>query len=892
MSDLDKGLINLVNQGFIPKDLDLNSIFNQGTPVLSASRKQQNFINKKLYSLKFQRQFPFQNKIFHDNIDINTDISHKYKLDQDNSNRFLPVNTSNNNLFITSTSTVFKRTQSNKRFFKGKQFQNKNQEDININQISKAPIKIEQTEIFKKMRFFVIKNGQIQKANDDFKEIKNENYQIWGSINGLIKKFENLAIKYQIKLLHIDTLKLIKLIDDLNRIRLNDLISCIPNQEMVKKVIPAEDIGCFKGKAWATIKIICSFRMRQAIRDLQKMKLKQYNEQEKKQKIFVWLNFKLKQRQLKQRFQAKIKYYEDNIQKDFKKNFKQIFSNKRIEIHLNSLSISQFQKMTMENYKQKQNLQISRIFAIKDPNVEIIYISPYQIQQEIINYYFKILELGECIDFKDKIHFIYPENLNIYPETFSTSKLIFYCPKALNKIKQIIQGKQAILIPGKPSQEDIQLGIFFQIPIFSGPFELIDQYSKKSQAKILFDECQFPSAPGADNIKSESDLFDKLTILISKYSNVNIWLFKIDNEINGRGIAFFNLETIRALTEIRKQKTELEEKHVLKIREIIESLLPFKIQISMPTLFQTYQEFLNCFLINNGIIEACPLALQQEIYSSSILFKLNPDSSTTVMSSYDKLYGSEYVNFGCNFPQTSLPQLNIKHLCNTIGNALHNKGIYGYITINLIAFPDPTNKLGHPLFWIIGLDCYLNDYSAIFFIFDFLIQGKFDRNNGKYFLSDQNENQENSNIIDEFEERTFMYIPYIFHQNLKSISFKEMFNLCRKNGISYDVEKKVGSVFLLVDEIEKGIVSLITISENQKKNMKQITEAVNLILQIGTSNLQKETILKDDNKRVDQLFLINIASKVRQINKAYETQLLQGNQNINNQFILDEKIKN
>lgn len=75
-----------------------------------------------------------------------------------------------------------------------------------------------------------------------------------------------------------------------------------------------------------------------------------------------------------------------------------------------------------------------------------------------------------------------------------------------------------------------------------------------------------------------------------------------------------------------------------------------------------------------------------------------------------------------------------------------------------------------------------------------------------------------------------MYIPYIFHQKLGSLSYKEMFNVCRKNGISYDIERKIGSVFLLIDKIETGIVSLITISDNFKKNTKQMTEAINLIL--------------------------------------------------------------
>lgn len=43
---------------------------------------------------------------------------------------------------------------------------------------------------------------------------------------------------------------------------------------MIKKVIPAENMASFRGKAWATLKILCSFKMRKAIKELKKMREK------------------------------------------------------------------------------------------------------------------------------------------------------------------------------------------------------------------------------------------------------------------------------------------------------------------------------------------------------------------------------------------------------------------------------------------------------------------------------------------------------------------------------------------------------------------------------------------------------------------------------------------
>ncbi len=55
--------------------------------------------------------------------------------------------------------------------------------------------------------------------------------------------------------------------------------------------------------------------------------------------------------------------------------------------------------------------------------------------------------------------------------------------------------------------------------------------------------------------------------------------------------------------------------------------------------------------------------------------------------------------------------------------------MYGYITVDFIAFPDSKNKKGHLLFFAIGLDCYINDLSAIMFYYNFLMNGRYQSGN-------------------------------------------------------------------------------------------------------------------------------------------------------------------
>ena len=83
---------------------------------------------------------------------------------------------------------------------------------------------------------------------------------------------------------------------------------------------------------------------------------KQKVEEKNEQKMFVWRQ----------------------MTSEFKQKWPQIKSNKRVEVHINSLSIDELKRISMEKFLQRENSQISRIFAAgKDPNLEIIYVCPY-----------------------------------------------------------------------------------------------------------------------------------------------------------------------------------------------------------------------------------------------------------------------------------------------------------------------------------------------------------------------------------------------------------------------------------------------------------------------------------------------------------------------------------
>lgn len=68
--------------------------------------------------------------------------------------------------------------------------------------------------------------------------------------------------------------------------------------------------------------------------------------------------------------------------------------------------------------------------------------------------------------------------------------------------------------------------------------------------------------------------------MISHNLFVNTWIFKIDDEINGRGHASLNIETVKTIMELRKRKVEMTDAVIEKIQEVVRKILPKKVKIA------------------------------------------------------------------------------------------------------------------------------------------------------------------------------------------------------------------------------------------------------------------------------------------------------------------------
>jgi len=426
-----------------------------------------------------------------------------------------------------------------------------------IRSISQKPLKsCEKRVISWKNVKLSIKKGRFCETEPSFQLFRKYNQGSWSFIQSLIKKLEVLLDENQIKFVDINAEKLLLLATFPGKVDKPQLVSCILNKEIIKNSmkLPARKFRGPKAEEQATICIQRFWRALQIKRDLKRKKQREKMVHRIQQCWKIYKLYMKTKKTIKVNFSEFMDDY-GQILKKFKKEWPDIKGIERVELHLNSFSYSEDQRLTMENFLQRANTQISRIFSCKDNLIEIIYITPIELDEEIINYYSKVLQISELVAFKDRVHFLYPEGSKYLPYTFSTSKKLLFSPQALKTIKKIIGLKPAYIITGYPGENDLNIAKHLKIPCFCGNPITAANFSSKKGSRELFLQCNLPIPPSSSKFSNEEEFLNELVLLIYENQNISTWIFKINNEFVGRGIATFTLDTARLINGLKANKT-------------------------------------------------------------------------------------------------------------------------------------------------------------------------------------------------------------------------------------------------------------------------------------------------------------------------------------------------
>ena len=503
--ELEKGLYNMINKGLIPKGADLSPAFenNGGNPMQINQRFKQDFKKK-----------PEKDEIV---------IGDKNNMRADMSKR--GNYSDSDGFFITKPQEVINIDTNN---IQPIDIINENKEMIDLEEenkveteneeMSEQNVKTNNNEIMinkkNKKRILLISNFQPVK-NEEYYLFYNENIDIWGQINYLLEHLGKLFKKLNLNLIEIYQDKLVSLAKDETRVIQNkDLLNCISEKDLIDKGLNPEDTM----NLYTTLKEKFALKIQMAYRIYKsKKRLKEMQSYFDKIKLIQHMYTSIKTRkESKEKARALFdqRYKEwTNMQKNFMKRWEIIKNRPHFEIHINSVSINspnaKYINTTFDHFIERENNQLNRIVNLFDSNVEIIYISPHELNQDIILYYTSIMETFGVEKPSERFHVVIPDSYKDYPPHFSVSELLLLSPKTIRNIKKKLEKekKEAYIVPGSVSKTEVELSILLGVPILMGDLFQTETIFTKSGSKLVFEANEIQVPVSAWDIKTEFEFY-------------------------------------------------------------------------------------------------------------------------------------------------------------------------------------------------------------------------------------------------------------------------------------------------------------------------------------------------------------------------------------------------
>lgn len=718
---------------------------------------------------------------------------------------------------------------------------------------------------------FAIQNGRIRDTSTEFLSFKQHYCLTWGSIVTMLKYLEKMLTNFAIPVAFINGDRLAELAEEFELERppqIDDLLTCIVNRDDVESIIykPGRRFKGPNGRDIASAKIQATWRMYR-----ERSSYLEYRRRKWAAGVIAisWI-MHIKMVKVRQQLHQVRK---DNLEafrqraKKFSMSWDRIKKSRRVVIHIPSLGLRQEIRDSIHDFGIRQNTQMARLCDIRDPNVDVIFVSPVPLSEETLQYYSKLLGLKAAIDsgnvedqvdVTDRYKIIVPEAIKSFPtHRMCLSTLLKYSPQTLLRIKNLIRGREAYIMTNVPHVDDLDIANYLNVPIFGPEPEVAHLYSTKSGCKRIFASANVDMPPSEYDVYSLGQLHECLAQLVTENLLVKRWLFKLDDEFDGRGIAYCDIaEHLKcygwAMKEAKRygekwNKKWAQEAAYIKIHAEIGEVLE-KHGCPMNTkVYPTWDKFLQSFLSQGGVIEACPPS--DSITTLTVDMLIEPNGAVSIVSCGDQIHAESPLScWGVSIPQASVEASILNKACYRIADSCKSRGIMGYYSVDFVTFIDP-DTLQQRL-WALDISLQYSDSLAMFQLMSFVSNGSLDTKTHTFSVPPpkQEAKKRRRRLHGQEEEqppntnRFAVMSTRLLHTNLSVVHYSVFFQMCRAHGIGYDIKEKQGTVFTLIDSFNREKLGMLTIGDNLQGALASFARNMSVIHQeISAPNMQGET---------------------------------------------------
>ncbi|KAK7197657.1 hypothetical protein NESM_000717200 [Novymonas esmeraldas] len=678
------------------------------------------------------------------------------------------------------------------------------------------------------MHEFIIRKGVALRNTPEFASFKRHYMSSWGEVECLIEVLEDMLRSYGVELVYVDGKRLAQLASyqapDL--VSATEMVECITNAEEVLPLLMDPSRPYHYGPKRhhvAATKIQATWRMyRQRIAYIHLLIATRAAIAIQRQ----WAMYRahcLTRRTIRSIRETRLAQWQLTME-EFKVAWPRIEDGRRTIVHLPSLSYPTYQSKKVPFYEAMQLGQLTRLSALVDPRVHIVFVVPVKPEVEIQQYFMTLLTESGVANVSGRLTFVVPENAQRLPCGMSLTRMVLLSPRLLKLLSALCTGKPAYIVPGVVGAEELTLAAQLNVPLLSSEPRLVQAYGSKSGCRRLLDAADVLTPPGAVQLRSRVDLLHALTGLILEHRDVQRWLVKLENEFGSRGHAYLDVSRLRSMQGGGGAASGPSASAAL-FREL-EAHGSQRMRLLHPSIYASWEAYLTMLDAVGGCVEAVLPGLSSAVTAN--LF-VAPSGAVRVESVAEPLLAPALTAMGSLFPyRSSMPYAAVRDAALSVGNAAYRKRIIGYLSVDFIvtseaAAPSAGGEdsgggggavatAAPPRLWGVDIDFGLTTQASAHALAAVFSGCVWDERDGACV------NPATGKPL------VYVYSGVLHNPYLSAIRHSSFFSLCRNRGLTYDCVRQAGLVFHFINVLLCNCLGVLSVGAEVAPVVQRLTE--------------------------------------------------------------------
>mmetsp|Transcript_4908 Transcript_4908/g.18456 ORF Transcript_4908/g.18456 Transcript_4908/m.18456 type:complete len:551 (+) Transcript_4908:123-1775(+) len=306
------------------------------------------------------------------------------------------------------------------------------------------------------------------------------------------------------------------------------------------------------------------------------------------------------------------------------------------------------------------------LILLKNPNCRIIYLSSLPVDEDIVNYYWDLIqtELHEKIAFDEVRPRLTMLNCSDARPDIPLIKKILDRPKLVNRIKGMLtDAEHSCLSVYVATEKEEQLAKLLRIDFLAGNVKSHHYYGTKHGSKELFSQCAIPTPPYTPLVFSEERLIEEICKLMRSHKEAKKLVIKMNEGFSGEGNALLCLDPLR--------------EHIQDLEQIIGPCLENMHFIGNGMTWAEYRRKIQTlgviaelFVENNGSNPSCQALIDS-------------NGDVVIMSTHDQVMDDQ-IYLGCCFPADVSYRTKLIEYTKRIGEGLAKEGVQSHFGVDFL----------------------------------------------------------------------------------------------------------------------------------------------------------------------------------------------------------------